>query len=216
MLRGGPIGAALTSRPIVGDAWRRCCADAAVAYLTTSADVDDLVAGVGRPNETTLLVLVDHPMGTVKNLASLHRADATVLLLSPTVLSAGTRSSLAAGVDAVITIGDPLTHIRVALQNLLVNESYASPAAVRLVLAEHRVQSPRRAAPLEVALSKREREVLQSMVEGLTTKATARRLGIAVKTVEAHRGRIFTRLQVHTQAEAVTRAITDPGLLSRL
>jgi DNA-binding NarL/FixJ family response regulator len=128
-------------------------------------------------------------------------------------MSRAFRSSLAAGVDALITVGDPILRAQEALQNLLINESYASPAAVRLVLAEHRERSRRDASPTDVALSKREREVLQSMVDGLTTKATARRLNIAVKTVEAHRARIFTRLHVHTQAQAVRKAITDPELL---
>ncbi|MGH8998290.1 MAG: response regulator transcription factor, partial [Acidimicrobiia bacterium] len=63
------------------------------------------------------------------------------------------------------------------------------------------------------ALTAREAEVLAAMVDGLATKAIARRLGVAVKTVENHKIRIFDKLGVRTQAGAVALAISH-GLLS--
>lgn len=57
------------------------------------------------------------------------------------------------------------------------------------------------------ALTPREREVLAVMVEGLPTKAIARRLGVALKTVENHKIRIFEKLGVRSQAQAVSVAI---------
>ncbi len=45
------------------------------------------------------------------------------------------------------------------------------------------------------------------MVEGLSTKAIARRLGVAYKTVENHKIRDFEKLQVRTHAHAVSVAI---------
>jgi LuxR family maltose regulon positive regulatory protein len=49
--------------------------------------------------------------------------------------------------------------------------------------------------------------VLEAMVEGLSTKAIARRLGVAYKTVENHKIRVFEKLQVRTHAQAVSVAI---------
>ncbi len=57
------------------------------------------------------------------------------------------------------------------------------------------------------SLSPREREVLSALAEGLTTKAIARRLGVAVKTVESHKVRLFDKLGARTQAHAVSIAI---------
>ena len=45
------------------------------------------------------------------------------------------------------------------------------------------------------------------MVEGLSTKAIARRLGVAYKTVENHKIRVFEKLRVRTHAQAVSVAI---------
>jgi two-component system nitrate/nitrite response regulator NarL len=57
------------------------------------------------------------------------------------------------------------------------------------------------------ALTPRELDVLSAMADGLATKAIAHRLGVALKTVENHKIRIFDKLGVRTQAEAVSLAI---------
>jgi DNA-binding NarL/FixJ family response regulator len=56
-------------------------------------------------------------------------------------------------------------------------------------------------------LTPRELEILIKMTDGLATKAIARSLGVAVKTVENHKIRIFDKLGVRTQAHAVAMAI---------
>lgn len=58
-----------------------------------------------------------------------------------------------------------------------------------------------------VQLSTRESAVLAALSQGLTTKAAAHALGLSVKTVENHKTRIFSKLGVRTQAEAVAVAI---------
>jgi DNA-binding NarL/FixJ family response regulator len=63
-------------------------------------------------------------------------------------------------------------------------------------------------------LTPRELDVLEAMSDGLATKAIANRLGVATKTVENHKVRIFDKLGVRTQAQAVSLAIGH-GLLSR-
>jgi len=56
-------------------------------------------------------------------------------------------------------------------------------------------------------LSPREREVLQLVAEGKTTKETARLLGVSVKTAENHRTRIMAKLDIHETAGLVRYAI---------
>jgi DNA-binding NarL/FixJ family response regulator len=62
-------------------------------------------------------------------------------------------------------------------------------------------------------LTEREREVLGAISDGLSTKAVAHHLGIAIKTVEHHKSRIFDKLGVRTQAEAVAVALGTAGLM---
>ena len=57
------------------------------------------------------------------------------------------------------------------------------------------------------SLTPREREVLDAMVEGRLNKTIAFDLGISVRTVEAHRARLFERLGVNGLAEAVQLAV---------
>jgi DNA-binding NarL/FixJ family response regulator len=57
------------------------------------------------------------------------------------------------------------------------------------------------------SLTKRELEVLLALVRGLPTKGIAQELSMATKTVENHKIRIFDKLGVRTQAQAVSVAI---------
>ena len=62
-------------------------------------------------------------------------------------------------------------------------------------------------------LSQREREVLQLMAEGKTTKQIARHLFISPKTVEGHRLRIMSKLKMDNVAQLTKYAIQE-GLTS--
>jgi DNA-binding CsgD family transcriptional regulator len=61
---------------------------------------------------------------------------------------------------------------------------------------------------LALSLTPRELEVLAGLVRGDTTKAMAARLGIAHKTVESHRLRLFDKLGAKSQAHAVSMAVS--------
>ena len=58
-------------------------------------------------------------------------------------------------------------------------------------------------APAAEALTRREREILTLLADGLGNKVIAARLGISDHTVKAHVGAIFDKLHVGTRAEAV-------------
>jgi len=56
-------------------------------------------------------------------------------------------------------------------------------------------------------LTSREREVLQLVAEGKTTKEIASLLGVSVKTAESHRTRVMQKLDIHETASLVRYAI---------
>jgi DNA-binding NarL/FixJ family response regulator len=60
-----------------------------------------------------------------------------------------------------------------------------------------------------IELSPRERQVLQLVAEGKTTKEVASLLGVGVKTAESHRGRIMAKLNIHETAGLVRYAIRE-------
>lgn len=63
------------------------------------------------------------------------------------------------------------------------------------------------------SLTTRERDVLQSVAEGLSNKEIAARLSIALKTVLVHRNNIMRKLNVHNQAQLIRYALKE-GLIS--
>ena len=80
---------------------------------------------------------------------------------------------------------------------------YLSPKISRVVVEAYLKKSDLPSEPL----TRREREVLQLVAEGKTTKAIARVLGISAKTAESHRTRIMGKLNIHDTAGLVRYAI---------
>lgn len=70
---------------------------------------------------------------------------------------------------------------------------------------------PETGAPLPggPALSQREREVLRGLVDGLAYKQVADHLDLSIDTVRTHVRGLYRKLQVHSVAEAVVRALRD-------
>ncbi|MGH9277517.1 MAG: helix-turn-helix transcriptional regulator [Acidimicrobiales bacterium] len=88
-----------------------------------------------------------------------------------------------------------------------------TPTVARSLLDEWR--RSQRATPRHPPLTPRERDIVVAMADGLSGKAIAARLGVALKTVENHKLRVFGKLGVRTQAHAVTvalaRGLTSPA-----
>ena len=106
-----------------------------------------------------------------------------------------------------------------ALQAVAGGASVLGPEAAAVVLEQWRRLRESGAVPgsgpggAPAVLTAREAEILGAMAEGLGAKLIAARLGVAVKTVENHKIRIFDKLGVRSQAQAVSLAITH-GLLA--
>jgi DNA-binding NarL/FixJ family response regulator len=64
-------------------------------------------------------------------------------------------------------------------------------------------------SPSRLELTERELETLQCLVRGLSYKQTADELGVSVDTIRTHIRGVYKKLQVHSVAEAVARAIRD-------
>ena len=94
-------------------------------------------------------------------------------------------------------------------------ESYLSPAVSKTVVQRY-LERVGEVASLYDLLTKRQREVLQLVAEGKTTKEIARLLDLSVKTVERHRADLMDRLDVHDVTGlvrfAVKMKIIDPNL----
>jgi DNA-binding NarL/FixJ family response regulator len=87
-------------------------------------------------------------------------------------------------------------------------KSFFSPAAAKVMLDDYlRHLSEKGIVNRYDALSEREREVLQLIAEGHSSKEVAEVLSISPATVETHRAHILQKLDVHNTAELVLYAV---------
>src|SRR5436305_11999079 len=95
-----------------------------------------------------------------------------------------------------------------AIRAVAGGESWLSPAVSNAVLDDYRKHVTN---PIDL-LTSREREVLQMLAEGKTNKEIAVVLNLSVYTVDAHRGRIMEKLNLHSINEMVRFALRN-GLI---
>jgi two-component system, NarL family, response regulator NreC len=88
-------------------------------------------------------------------------------------------------------------------------DGYLSPSVSDAVLTDYRKHVTN---PVDL-LTGREREVIHLIAEGKTNKEIANLLSLSVYTVEAHRGRIMEKLNLHNTGDIVRFAIRN-GLIS--
>ena len=117
------------------------------------------------------------------------------------------RAAFEAGAVGYVVKTAASSELLAAIEALRCGKTYISPA-----VAHHVVSlldgGPSGGGPLS-ELTAREREVLQLVGEGLSTKEVAVRLGVAVKTAESHRGSLMKKLGVHKASELVRLAIRE-------
>ena len=111
--------------------------------------------------------------------------------------------ALQAGVKGYVLKNQVANDLIQAIRQVGRGEFYLSPGISRAVMEAFRNKSERPADPLTA----RERQVLQLIAEGKSTKDTASVLGISVKTAESHRMRLMQKLDIHETASLVRYAV---------
>jgi DNA-binding NarL/FixJ family response regulator len=109
--------------------------------------------------------------------------------------------ALCRGASGYVLKNQPLTELKAAVLEVARGGAPMSRAVARQVLA-HFKPTPTTQAGL---LSEREQQVLEGMVDGLSDKQVAIRLGLAPETVRTHVKNIYRKLQVNSRAELLSR-----------
>ncbi len=117
------------------------------------------------------------------------------------------RQSLSAGAMGYILKDADVNELLAAIRAVYQNDAVLSPAITRLVIEDYLRWGDRSNVDLSDGLSPREREVLQLIAEGHTNKQIAEILCISVKTVQAHRANIMSKLDLHDRSDLVKYAI---------
>ena len=120
------------------------------------------------------------------------------------------REMLKAGASAYVLKSRAYEELVRAIREVIQGKKYLSPDIARGVVDEYvGLSSPLSANPAFVVLTDREREALQQIAEGKSTKEVADALGVSVKTVETHRRNIMEKLNLHSVAELTKYAIRE-------
>ena len=111
--------------------------------------------------------------------------------------------ALRAGVKACVTKTQAVEHLISAIREVCAGGVYLSPSVSGAVVQAYLNRSETPYDPL----TDRERQVLQLVAEGNTTKEIALILGVAAKTAETHRVKVMEKLDIHSTAGLVKYAI---------
>ena len=188
------------------------------SLLQTVSDVE-VVAEAGDGREGLRLIAIHHPdvvlmdvmMPGLNGLDAAARVartfpDTRVIMLSMNAGEGAVLQTLRAGAAGyLVKTADP-AELELAIRAVVRGETFLSSAISQHVVAACRGQLDREQTSLE-RLSPRQREVLQLIAEGHTTKKIAKELGISVKTAEAYRGELMKGLDIHDIASLTRYAI---------
>ncbi|MGA7873391.1 MAG: response regulator transcription factor, partial [Candidatus Binatus sp.] len=111
-----------------------------------------------------------------------------------------------AGAAGYVVKTDAAAELLTAVRAVHSGRRYLSPTIAPIVLARLRNGAPPNTSHAATP-TRREREVLKLIGEGATTKEVARRLGISVKTAQAHRDNLKRKLELRSTAAIVRYAI---------
>ena len=147
------------------------------------------------------------------SMADLNGIDATaqikealpgtrVLILSSHSTGDFVRRAIRAGAEGYLLKGSLPSELAAAIAAILDGNTYLSPSISHHVMSGLRDAGEGTGSPLD-ALTARQREVLQMIAEGKSTKEIAFALDLSVKTAETHRAAIMDRLGIHDLAGLV-------------
>jgi DNA-binding NarL/FixJ family response regulator len=191
---------------------------AGIRALLESLEGAEVVAEASDGREALRLAQVHHPdillMDiTMKGLNGLEatarlakeRSTTRVIMLSMHSDQLYVRQALQAGAAGYLLKGADVAELELALKAVMRGDTYLSPSVSKDLVGDLLTGTPA-AHPLE-ELTPRQREILQLVAEGLTTKEIASRLDLSIKTVETHRAQLMERLDIHDVAGLVKFAI---------
>jgi DNA-binding NarL/FixJ family response regulator len=96
-----------------------------------------------------------------------------------------------------------------AIATVRANHIYLCAGVTGIIVEDYLRRSPSNGSRVGAVLTAREREVLQLLAEGWSTKEISSHLHVSVKTVETHRRQIMAKLQIHTIAGLTKYAIRE-------
>jgi DNA-binding NarL/FixJ family response regulator len=158
------------------------------------------ILDIGMPTlnglEATRQILRDNP-------------QTRVLILTITDTDEAVRAVLDAGARGFLLKSDAARDLLSAIEALQYNKTFFTARVAEMVLSGYRGINGTPKKNLLPNLTPREREVVQLLAEGKSTKEVACDLDLSVKTAETHRSNIMRKLGLHSVSELVLYAVRN-------
>lgn len=118
---------------------------------------------------------------------------------------------LEAGASGIVLKSDAGDNVVTAVESIAKGHRFFTPQVAERVVEAYLSKKGGSAAEVEsgIALTAREREVVQLLAEGKSNKEVADRLGISARTAEGHRAEIMRRLKMGSLAELIRYAMRN-------
>jgi len=159
-----------------------------------------VVMDIGMPDlngiEATRQILANNPKVKVIAL-SMHSAKRFVVEM------------LKSGSSGYLLKDCAFEELALAIRTVIANQIYVSPGITDMMIKEYVHNLSKTEFSVTSILTPREREVLQLLAEGKTTKQIAVSLNVSVKTIETYRQQIMHKLNLHSVAELTRYAIRE-------
>ena len=187
--------------------------------MTIVGEADNGISAVGLARDLKPdLVLMDFAMPELNGVEATRRIMAEapgvkVIALSMHADKRFVRHMFAAGARGYVLKGSAFEEVAAAIKTVAAGRIYISPKITDQVLTEYVQQLIHPSAGVESPLSGREREVLQLLAEGKSSRKIAERLHVSVTTVDTHRKHIMDKLGFRSIAELTKYAVRE-GLTS--
>jgi len=114
-----------------------------------------------------------------------------------------------AGVSGYLLKDAAFDELAQAIRTVADNQTYLCPKVADTVIKVYREQLHALEPSDSAVPTDREREIIQLLAEGNTTKQIAHRLNLSIKTIESHRRNIMEKLKIHSIAELTKFAIRE-------
>ena len=188
--------------------------DDGVEIVGEAGGVGEAVAVIGRTKPDVVLLDVHMPDGGGKAvLEQVKDTDVRFLALSVSDAAEDVIGVIRAGARGYVTKTISGPDLGAAVRRVKDGDAVFSPRLAGFVLDAFSALTPAEVDPELDQLTTREREVLRHIARGYLYKEIAQRLGISVKTVEAHVSAVLRKLQLSTRHElsrwAVERRLVD-------
>ncbi|MCR9015545.1 response regulator [Aquiflexum gelatinilyticum] len=171
-------------------------------------DAKNVLKEVGFLKPDVILMDIEMPgitgVEAVKKIRTIDR-NAQIIMLTVFDDQGHIFEALQSGANGYLLKRNASDRLVQSIEEVLSGGAPMSPSIARLIISEMQLRKPQE----NYQLSIREKEILKSLATGNSFKLIASDLQISLETVRTHIKKIYEKLQVHSQIEAVSKALNE-------